>query len=69
MILLCKIVQMLEVVILCCYHRITDQISKAFNPGLMSDIMTLATENIQLQVRLANIQTFGTAEIAEIHKN
>ena len=62
-----KIVQLLEAKILCGHHRITDEISKAFSSDLMSDVLTLDTENILLLTGLANIQTIRTAEVAEIH--
>ena len=61
-----KIVQLLEARILCGHHRITDEISKAFSSDLMSDVLTLDTENILLLTGLANIQTIRTAEVAEI---
>ena len=61
-----KIVQLLEAKILCGHHRITDEISKAFSSDLMSDVLTLDTENILLLTGLANIQTIRTAEVAEI---
>ncbi|MEI6678983.1 MAG: hypothetical protein WCL21_10280 [Mariniphaga sp.] len=63
-----ELVQIPEAGILCCFHRITDQISKTFSPGLRSDVLTPATENIQLQTGLANIQTFGTAEMVKFIK-
>ena len=61
-----KIVQLLEATVLCGHHRISDEISKAFSSDLMSDVLTLDTENILLLTGLANIQTIRTAEVAEI---
>ena len=62
-----KIVRLLDAKILCGHHRISDNISKAFSSDLMSDVLTLDTENILLLTGLANIQTIRTAEMAEIH--
>ena len=62
-----KIIQLLDAKILCGHHRISDNISKAFSSDLMSDVLTLDTENILLLTGLANIQTIRTAEMAEIH--
>ncbi len=62
-----KIVRLLDAKILCGLHRISDNISKAFSSDLMSDVLTLDTENILLLTGLANIQTIRTAEMAEIH--
>jgi predicted transcriptional regulator len=61
-----KIVQLLDAKVLCGQHRISDEISKAFSSDLMSDVLTLDTENILLLTGLANIQTIRTAEVAEI---
>ena len=62
-----KLVRLLDAKILCGHHRISDNISKAFSSDLMSDVLTLDTENILLLTGLANIQTIRTAEMAEIH--
>ena len=61
-----KKVQLLDAKVLCGQHRISDEISKAFSSDLMSDVLTLDTENILLLTGLANIQTIRTAEVAEI---
>lgn len=62
-----KVAQLLDAKVLCGHHRINDEISKAFSSDLMSDVLTLDTENILLLTGLANIQTIRTAEVAEIH--
>jgi len=62
-----KIVQLLDAKILCGHQRISDDIKKAFSSDLMSDVLTLDTENLLLITGLANVQIIRTAEVAEIH--
>ncbi len=62
-----KIIQLLEAKILCGHHRINDDINNAFSSDLMSDVLTLDSENILLITGLANVQIIRTAEVAEIH--
>lgn len=61
-----NIVHLLDAKVICGQHRIADEISKAFSSDLMSDVLTLETDNILLLTGLANIQTIRTAEVAEI---
>jgi hypothetical protein len=61
-----KITQLLDANIICGHHRISDEISHAFSSDLMSDVLTLDTENILLITGLANVQIIRTAEVAEI---
>ena len=62
-----KIVQLVDAKIVCGHHRISDDISHAFSSDLMSDVLTLDTDNILLITGLANVQIIRTAEVAEIH--
>jgi predicted transcriptional regulator len=62
-----KIIQLLDAKVLCGHQRISDEISKAFSSDLMSDVLTLDTEDLLLITGLANVQIIRTAEVAEIH--
>jgi len=48
-------------------NRLSDHVEKAFCSDLMSDVLTLDTENIVLISGLANLQLIRTAEMADIH--
>ena len=43
-----------------------NQIEKGFSSDLMSDVLTLDTENLLLITGLCNLQTIRTAEMADI---
>jgi len=62
-----KIIQLLDAQVICGHHRLSDDISTAFSSDLMSDVLTLDTENLLLLTGLANVQIIRTAEVAEIH--
>ena len=62
-----EIIKLLDAKVLCGRHRISDDITNAFSSDLMSDVLTLDTENILLITGLANVQIIRTAEVAEIH--
>lgn len=62
-----KIIELLDAHVLCGHDRISEDISHAFSSDLMSDVLTLDTENILLLTGLANVQIIRTAEVAEIH--
>jgi len=47
-------------------HLADNQVMKAFASDLMSDVLTLDSENILLITGLNNLQTIRTAEIADI---
>jgi hypothetical protein len=47
-------------------HR-NDVVIRGFSSDLMSDVLTLDTENLLLITGLCNIQTIRTAEMADIH--
>lgn len=62
-----KIVDLLDANILCGHHRVSEEITHAFSSDLMSDVLTLESENILLLTGLANVQIIRTAEVADIH--
>jgi predicted transcriptional regulator len=45
---------------------LSDEVNKAFSSDLMSDVLTLDTDNLLLITGLNNLQTIRTAEMAEI---
>jgi predicted transcriptional regulator len=45
---------------------LNDEVNKAFSSDLMSDVLTLDTDNLLLITGLNNLQTIRTAEMAEI---
>jgi hypothetical protein len=47
-------------------HLADNQITRGFASDLMSDVLTLDTENILLITGLNNLQTIRTAEMADI---
>ncbi len=45
---------------------LNDEVERAFSSDLMSDVLTLDTDNLLLITGLNNLQTIRTAEMAEI---
>ncbi len=64
---LVDIVNLINGNILCGNENINCEIEKAFASDLMSDVLTIPTENIILITGLANLQTIRTAEMADIN--
>ena len=52
--------------VVCCENRLDDEVFVAFASDLMSDVLTLHTDNLLLITGLSNIQTIRTAEMADI---
>ena len=61
---ICKIV---EAQVWTSTHPPSEKIEKAFSSDLMSDVLTLLTDNLLLITGLNNIQTVRTAEMADIY--
>ncbi len=61
---ICKIV---EAEVWTSTHPPNDKIEKAFSSDLMSDVLTLLTDNLLLITGLNNVQTVRTAEMADIY--
>ena len=53
--------------VVCGEERLSEVIEYAFSSDLMSDVLTLDSENILLVTGLANPQSIRTAEMADIH--
>lgn len=51
---------------ICGEHRKTDSVKRAFCSDLMSDVLTLNSNNILLITGLSNVQAIRTAEMADI---
>lgn len=61
------IIQITEATLVCGHHRIEERVYKAFSSDLMSDVLTIDSEDILLITGLANTQAIRTAEMADIH--
>jgi hypothetical protein len=62
-----NIIKLTEAKLVCGESRIGDEVGRGFSADLMSDVLTLDTENLLLITGLSNIQTIRTAEMADIH--
>ena len=56
-----------EASLVCGADRLDHLVERGFSSDLMSDVLTLDTENLLLITGLSNIQTIRTAEMADIH--
>jgi len=61
-----QIIQITEAKLISGEAFIGNEVDKAFASDLMSDVLTLDTDNILLITGLINLQTIRTAEMAEI---
>lgn len=64
---LSEIIQLTEARLVCGEHRLKDEVGRAFSSDLMSDVLTIDSEDILLITGLANTQAVRTAEMADIH--
>ena len=62
-----EVIKSTEATVVCGEHRIDEHVSRAFSSDLMSDVLTLDSEEILLITGLANPQSIRTAEMADIH--
>jgi hypothetical protein len=62
-----QIIKLTEATVVCGENRTGDEVGKGFSADLMSDVLTIDTENLLLITGLSNIQTIRTAEMADIH--
>jgi hypothetical protein len=62
-----EVIKSAEATVVCGQHRIGEHVSRAFSSDLMSDVLTLDSEEILLITGLANTQSIRTAEMADIH--
>lgn len=50
------------------HHLLDSEVEYSFASDLMSDVLTIETDNILLLTGLANLQTIRTAEMSDISK-
>lgn len=62
-----EILQLTEANVVCGPFSPQTEVEQAFSSDLMSDVLTLDSENILLITGLANPQSIRTAEMADIH--
>lgn len=61
-----EVIDLTEATILTCETQKGNNVLRAFASDLMSDVLTLDTDNLLLITGLNNLQTIRTAEMAEI---
>ena len=61
------IVQLLDTTIICGEEKLSCEINRAFAADLMSDVLTLNTDDMILITGLANPQVIRTAEMSDIN--
>ncbi len=61
-----EIVDVLNARVVCGSDKLNTEVRYAFASDLMSDVLTLDTENLMLVTGLANLQVIRTAEMADI---
>jgi len=65
-----KLKDILEIIdgqVVCGNNRLNEEVDVGFASDLMSDVLTLPTNNLLLITGLANLQTIRTAEMADIY--
>ncbi|MDP4208962.1 MAG: DRTGG domain-containing protein [Bacteroidota bacterium] len=60
------ILTIIDGTVACGNNRMNDEVETGFASDLMSDVLTLQTNNLVLITGLANVQTIRTAEVADI---
>jgi predicted transcriptional regulator len=63
---LLEIASLLNARVICGADKLEKEIVKAFASDLMSDVLTIESENLLLITGLANLQTIRTAEMSDI---
>jgi hypothetical protein len=61
-----EIASVLDATITCGAERLEDEIEMGYSSDLMSDVLTLDTDNMVLITGLVNLQAIRTAEMADI---
>ena len=61
------ILEVLDGQVVCGKERLNEEVDSGFASDLMSDVLTLQTNNMVLLTGLANVQTIRTAEMADIY--
>ncbi len=63
---LSEVAEILDARVICGVDKLEDEVDFGFASDLMSDVLTLDTQNMLLVTGLSNLQTIRTAEMAEI---
>jgi len=61
-----EVARILNAQVVCGTRNLTKEVGKAFASDLMSDVLTLETDNLLLITGLANVQAVRTAEMSDI---
>lgn len=64
---LSEVLQLTEATLVCGENRLGNEVEKAFSSDLMSDVLTIDSDDILLITGLSNPQAIRTAEMADIH--
>ena len=62
----CELCKLLDARVICGNENHPGEIEKGYSSDLMSDVLTLDTDNLLLITGLCNLQTIRTAEMADI---
>ena len=62
-----EVLKLTEATVVCGSNRVEESVDRAFSSDLMSDVLTLDSEDILLITGLANTQAIRTAEMVDIH--
>lgn len=63
-----QVVELLNAKVIVGHNQLDSEVSLAFSSDLMSDVLTIETENLMLLTGLSNVQTIRTAEMSDINK-
>ncbi len=65
---LSKVVELLDAIVVCGEAHLERDVRFGFASDLMSDVLTLNTDNMLLVTGMSNMQTIRTAEMADIEQ-
>ncbi len=65
---LSKVVELLDAIVVCGEAHIEREVYYGFASDLMSDVLTLNTDDMLLITGMSNLQTIRTAEMADIQQ-
>lgn len=63
---LSEVVEFLNAKVVCGHDNLSREVYRAFASDLMSDVLTINTQNLLLLTGLTNIQTIRTSEMADV---
>ncbi len=63
-----EVVELLNARVVSGHERLDNEVEYGFSSDLMSDVLTVETDNLLLLTGLANVQTIRTAEMSDINK-